>query len=100
MLFNKEHFGKRISDELSQILRKNTNQYDRMECATANDISESSLRQIVYRMHSLSYNNHQAVIDLMRKALSNIRENKHLLDQSEDFLLEELEKGPKETVEL
>jgi len=74
-LFDKEHFGKPISVELSDYLRTYTDSQDWANASIATNVSTSTIRDVIYRKNSVTENNSGAIIQLMRTAIKNCEQN-------------------------
>lgn len=74
-LFEKEHFGKPISTELSNYLRTYTDKFDRADISTKTSVSLSTIRDVIHRSNTLTENNSKAIVELMKMAIKNC-ENK------------------------
>ena len=74
-LFDKEHFGKPISEKLSSYLRTYTDKFDRADVSTKTNVGTSTVRDVVYRSNALTENNSKAIIELMRIAIKNCQSN-------------------------
>ena len=51
-MFSKEDYGKPMSEELSQILRRNVTKDDLANIASRSNVSFSTIRDVVYRTNS------------------------------------------------
>lgn len=71
MLFEESHFGKPISDKLSNYLRKHTDKFDRANVSTKTNIGTSTIRDVVLRTNSLTESNSKAILELMKIAVKN-----------------------------
>lgn len=72
-LFDKEHYGKPISEKLSDYLKKYTNSNDRANAATISGVGTSTIRDVMYRNNSLTEENSKGIIELMRIAIKNAK---------------------------
>lgn len=70
-LFDKEHFGKPISEKLSDYLRTYSDKFDRADVTTKTGISTSTIRDVVYRSNAITEQNSKAIVELMRIAIKN-----------------------------
>jgi len=92
MLFEPEHYGHRLSQELSDHITSHTGKNDRFEVVgKLENISESTLRQVVYRQISLTEKNALAVIELMKLAHQNIVKGEVKFRQDKTYFEEKLQ---------
>ncbi|NAS10904.1 hypothetical protein [Poritiphilus flavus] len=70
-MFEKDEFGKPISEKLSTILRRNTSKDDYANIAALTNVSFSTIRDVVYRTNSLTKSNSKAIIVLLQRAFEN-----------------------------
>jgi len=70
-LFDKENYGKPISVKLSRYLRAHTNKHDRADVSEKTGVGTSTIRDVIFRVNSLTENNSKAIIPLMRIAIKN-----------------------------
>ena len=96
MLFNKEHFGKPISKELSEILKRNTTSVSRTEVAAKMGIAASTVTAVTFRRISLTWGNHHSIVELMRVALQNAKDQTATYAEDEGYLLDLLESANEE----
>ncbi len=71
MLFEKKHFGKPISEELSLFLRNYTDKFDRADVSAETEIGTSTLRDVTFRANSITESNSKGIIELVRIAAKN-----------------------------
>jgi len=71
MLFEEHHYGKRISEKLSEYLKEFTDVNDRADVAEKMEVSSSIIRDVVYRTRTITANNKDAIVELMRVAIKN-----------------------------
>lgn len=71
MLFTQEHFGKPISEQLSQYLKDFTDNNDRANVSAETGIGTSTIRDVTYRNNALTESNHKAILELMKIAVKN-----------------------------
>lgn len=71
MLFEEDHYGKLISNELSEYLKEWTTSHDRIEVAEQSDLSKSLIESVMRRDRSLTKSNSIGIVNLMRKAIHN-----------------------------
>lgn len=86
------NYGKRISEELANYLRKYTKKTD--WSSVSEDfpgVSFSTIRDVIYRTNSLTENNSKAIQELMRKAIQNCMKSKEGADTALEYLVNELE---------
>ncbi|MFS4455249.1 hypothetical protein [Maribacter sp. 2304DJ31-5] len=70
-MFNTNHYGKPIDEQLSTTLRRNTTKEDYANVASSTSISFSTIRDVVYRTNSLTKGNSRAIKALIKIALDN-----------------------------
>jgi hypothetical protein len=94
MLFEQKHFGKPISEKLSRILIDYTNNYDKLEATKGTNIgSVDTIKAIIGRARNLTEQNSEAIINLARIAFVKVGMEKERAEESEDYLLEELQES-------
>lgn len=71
MLFDKDNYGKPISEKLSEYLRDWTDKQDRADVSRETKIGLSTVRDVVYRNNSLTEENSKAILELMKIAVKN-----------------------------
>lgn len=76
MLFEQEHFGKRISVQLSDILLAHTSEKDVAAAAENAGISHSIVDKVKRRKNSLTKDNSEAITELCRIAFRNATQKK------------------------
>lgn len=74
-LFEQEHFGKPISEKLSEYLRRYTDKYDRADVSIKTGVGTSTIRDVVFRANALTENSSVAIIELARIAINNCTHN-------------------------
>ncbi|TXN37556.1 hypothetical protein FVB32_04510 [Flagellimonas hymeniacidonis] len=70
-VFNKDEYGKPISEDLSVILRRNTSKTEYADIAMRTNVSFSTIRDVVYRTNSLTKANAEAISLLIHAAFEN-----------------------------
>ena len=90
MLFEEKHFGKVISEELSKKIRAHTGVDDRFIASAITDVSESLVRQVIFRRAVLTEKNSIAVIEMLRLALENSRKKISTARESIEYFEEQL----------
>ncbi len=70
-LFSKNDYGKPISGELSEILRRNATKDDYANIALSTNVSFSTIRDVIYRTNSLTKSNAKAISLLVHVAYQN-----------------------------
>lgn len=70
-MFEENDFGKPISEQMSIILRRNTDKDDLANIASRTDISFSTIRDVLYRTNSLTKTNSKAIRLLICTAFEN-----------------------------
>ena len=70
-MFEENEFGKPISQDLSAIIRRNTEKNDLANVASASGISFSTIRDVVYRTNSVTKTNEAAITELIKIAFNN-----------------------------
>ena len=71
MLFEESHFGKPISEKLSEYLKEFTTTNDRANVSEKCNVGTSIIRDVVFRYRTITANNSEAIIELMRIAIKN-----------------------------
>ncbi len=87
MLFTEEHYGKTISEALSAYLKRFTSTNDLATAASRTSVSPSTAKGVVYRQNSLTEHNSKAIIELMKIAVENRKNNV----EYENTLIKEVE---------
>lgn len=70
-IFSKDDLGKPISEQLSEILRRNVSKNDYANIAIHSNVSFSTIRDVVYRTNSLTKSNAKAISLLVHLAHEN-----------------------------
>ncbi len=70
-MFEENDFGKPISEQMSAILRRNTDKDDLANIASRTNVSFSTIRDVLYRTNSLTKTNSRAIRLLIRTAFEN-----------------------------
>lgn len=70
-IFEKEDYGRPISETLSIILRRNVTKNDYANIAIKSNVSFSTIRDVVYRSNSLTKSNANAICLLIHAAFEN-----------------------------
>ena len=70
-IFQKEDYGKPISERLSETLRRNLTKNDYANIAIRSNVSFSTIRDVVYRTNSLTKANAMAICLLVHAAFEN-----------------------------
>ena len=83
---DKEFLGKPISLELSIYLQNYASKDDRADVSRATGVGLSTLRNLVYRMASITAQNSIAVNELMKTAIKNCQDNRVELIRAEERL--------------
>jgi hypothetical protein len=85
-MFQSEDFGKPISEELSENLKKYTSKDDRADVSIKTGISVSTIRDVVYRANMLTENNSIGIIELIKVAIANIETAAHVKSYLEQLI--------------
>ena len=94
MLFEEKHFGKLISRKLSSILVNYTNKIDRLEAIKGTNITIKALNLTIECKTPVTKENSIPLIFLSKTAFHNAE--RAGLEETKDFLLEELEMNAKD----
>lgn len=70
-VFLEEDYGKPISEQLSEILRRNVTKDDYANIAIRSNVSFSTIRDVIYRTNSLTKTNANAIVLLIHAAFEN-----------------------------
>lgn len=90
MLFEEHHYGKRISEQLSEYLKEFTDVNDRADVAERMNVSSSIIRDVVYRTRTITDKNKDAIIELMRVAIKNCMSRMASAKSAKTFLESQL----------
>lgn len=90
MLFESHHYGKPISEQLSEYLKEFTNNNDRANVSEKTNVGTSIIRDVVYRSRTVTENNSEAIIELMRIAIYNCTHKIERATEAKDYLTEQL----------
>ncbi|MBO0330985.1 hypothetical protein [[Muricauda] lutisoli] len=71
LIFGEEDYGKPITEQLSEVLRRNTSKNDFANIAIKSNMSFSTIRDVVYRTNSLTKLNAHAISLLIHAAFEN-----------------------------
>lgn len=85
-LFTNDDYGKPISEQLSEIIRRNVSKNDYANIAMHSNVSFSTIRDVVYRTNSLTKSNAKAISLLIQKAYENSNALKHRAEADHLFL--------------
>src|SRR5690606_34937301 len=85
-LFTNDDYGKPISEQLSEIIRRNVSKNDYANIAMNSNVSFSTIRDVVYRTNSLTKGNAKAISMLIQKAYENSIDQKHRAEADHFFL--------------
>jgi len=91
-LFDTEHYGKIISEQLADYLNKYTTASDRANVSEATGVGVTTLRNIVYRTNNLTENNSIGVLELMRTAIANAKQEKSNAINAVKYFSKQVEK--------
>lgn len=85
-MFQKNDYGKPISEKLSAVLRRNTTKSDFANVATQTNISFSTIRDVVYRTNSLTKSNSVGIEVLIKTAFNNSVAHQLMAENDKLFL--------------
>ncbi|WP_394747915.1 hypothetical protein [Spongiimicrobium salis] len=85
-MFEKNDYGKPISEKLSSVLRRNTTKGDFANVATQTNISFSTIRDVVYRTNSLTKSNSKGIEVLIKTAFNNAVAHQLMAESDKLFL--------------
>ncbi len=71
--FTKEDYGKLISEELSAYLRKHATKHDRAKVSEITGVGPSTVRNVVYRTHTMTESSSKAIEQLILIAINNCK---------------------------
>ncbi|WP_179022019.1 hypothetical protein [Winogradskyella forsetii] len=71
--FKTEDYGKLINEDLSIYLRKHTDKHDRAHVSEETGIGPSTIRNVVYRTHTMTASSSKAIERLILVAIENCR---------------------------
>ena len=86
MKFKEEDFGKPISKELSELLKKFTTKNDVADVSTATGVSISTIRDVKRRANMLTAGNSVAIAELINIAKTNCNLEIETAEKSLKFL--------------
>lgn len=92
MLFEQQHYGKPISELLSDYLKANTTSNDIAIVAEQTGVSMSTIKYVIYRTNSLTEANSGAIIEMVRKAIENCKTKIEDSLKAKTFLEDQMEK--------
>lgn len=74
MLFEPEHYGLPISEQLSEYLKANTNSNDIAIASSKTGVSMSTIRYVAhYRTNALTEENSVAIVEMVKLAIENCK---------------------------
>lgn len=93
MLFEQEHYGKPISEQLSDYLKTNTTNNDIAIISEQTGVSMSTIKYVMYRTNSLTEANSGAIVEMVRKAIYNCKSKIEESMKAKTFLEDQMEKA-------
>lgn len=73
MLFEEQHFGKPISELLSEYLKAHTTNNDIAIVSASTRVSMSTIKYVMYRTGSLTEANSVAMVEMVKRAIGNCK---------------------------
>ncbi len=90
-MFTEKDYAKPIPENMSIVIRRYTNRDDMANAAAAGDVSPSLVKQVIFRISSLTKNNSAAIEALVKTALANCEDSIVGAIEDKDFLKNLLE---------
>ena len=91
MLFEENHYGKPISEKLSEIIRRNIKPDSIKEVAKNSSVSIGTIKGVIYSGNNVTELNSTAIIELARVAFRNCMNTRKQAEADAEFFAREIE---------